>query len=62
MNPSSGKVIGSVPDMGAVDAEGAIKAANNAFQTWRHTTAKVCINNMGRHNTQCCVRIAVLQY
>ncbi|KAI0212418.1 Glutarate-semialdehyde dehydrogenase [Lamellibrachia satsuma] len=35
-----GKVIGSVPDMGAVDAEEAVKAANNAFQTWRHTTAK----------------------
>ncbi|KAI0212420.1 Succinate-semialdehyde dehydrogenase, mitochondrial [Lamellibrachia satsuma] len=40
VNPSSGKVIGSVPDMGAVDAEEAVKAANNAFQTWKHTTAK----------------------
>ena len=41
MNPSNGKVIGSVPDMGAADAEAAVKAASKAFQTWRHTTAKV---------------------
>eukprot|EP00058_Branchiostoma_floridae_P011067 XP_002596555.1 hypothetical protein BRAFLDRAFT_96402 [Branchiostoma floridae] len=39
-NPSSGEVLGSVPDMNAGDATKAIKIAYDAFQTWRETTAK----------------------
>ncbi|KAI8493706.1 Succinate-semialdehyde dehydrogenase, mitochondrial [Branchiostoma belcheri] len=39
-NPSSGEVLGSVPDMNAGDATNAIRTAYDAFQTWRETTAK----------------------
>eukprot|EP00094_Tigriopus_californicus_P005264 TCALIF_05074-PA protein Name:"Similar to Aldh5a1 Succinate-semialdehyde dehydrogenase, mitochondrial (Rattus norvegicus)" AED:0.17 eAED:0.17 QI:569/0.8/0.83/1/1/1/6/157/600 len=39
-NPVNGKVIGSVPDMDTIDANKAIDAAHEAFQTWRDTTAK----------------------
>lgn len=39
-NPASGKVVGSVPDMDASDTTAAIEAAADAFQTWKHTTAK----------------------
>lgn len=39
-NPSNGKVIASVPDMDEHDAQMAIDAAYDAFQTWRRTTAK----------------------
>lgn len=39
-NPVNGKVIASVPDMDAIDANKAIDAAHEAFQTWRDTTAK----------------------
>ena len=40
-NPSSGSVVGVVPDMNADDADVAVKAAYRAFQTWKQTTAKV---------------------
>ena len=39
-NPSSGSVIGTVPKMGAVETERAVDAAELAFQSWRHRTAK----------------------
>lgn len=40
-DPASGNVVGSVPDMDASDTAEAIQAAADAFQTWKHTTAKV---------------------
>lgn len=40
LNPANGEVIGQSADCGAIDAENAIKAANNAFQSWQNTTAK----------------------
>jgi acyl-CoA reductase-like NAD-dependent aldehyde dehydrogenase len=40
-NPATGQVIGQVPDLDDKDAEIAVKAAYNAFQTWEYTTAKV---------------------
>ena len=39
-NPSSGSVIGTVPKMGAVETARAVDAAEIAFQSWRHRTAK----------------------
>ncbi|XP_021360556.1 succinate-semialdehyde dehydrogenase, mitochondrial-like isoform X1 [Mizuhopecten yessoensis] len=39
-NPSTGGLIGSVPDMDAKDTEKAIEVAHKAFQTWKETTAK----------------------
>lgn len=39
-NPANGSVITTVPDMDAIDAQNAIDAAYNAFQTWQNTTAK----------------------
>lgn len=39
-NPSTGAVIGSVPDMQTADVEVAIQSAFKAFQTWKRTTAK----------------------
>jgi acyl-CoA reductase-like NAD-dependent aldehyde dehydrogenase len=44
LDPASGKVVGSVPDMDASDTTTAIQAAANAFQTWKNTTAKVLLN------------------
>ena len=41
VNPSTGKVIGCVPNMCAQDAEDAIKYAYESFQSWKQTTAKV---------------------
>jgi delta 1-pyrroline-5-carboxylate dehydrogenase len=41
IDPASGKVVGSVPDMDAYDTAKAIQAATDAFQTWKNTTAKV---------------------
>ncbi|XP_069142058.1 succinate-semialdehyde dehydrogenase, mitochondrial-like isoform X2 [Argopecten irradians] len=40
VNPSTGGVVGSVPDMDATDTEEAIKVAYKAFQSWKETTAK----------------------
>ena len=40
-NPSTGAVIGRVPDMDAKDTERAVQAAYQAFQTFKKTTAKV---------------------
>ncbi|GFG38603.1 hypothetical protein Cfor_01650 [Coptotermes formosanus] len=40
IDPASGRVVGSVPDMDASDTTAAIQAAADAFQTWKHTTAK----------------------
>lgn len=40
IDPAGGKVVGSVPDMDAADTTTAIQAAADAFQTWKHTTAK----------------------
>lgn len=40
-NPSTGKSLGIVPDMGEEDTQAAIKGAYDTFQTWRFTTAKV---------------------
>lgn len=39
-NPMNSKVLCTVPDMSAEDVGTAIDAANDAFQTWRFTTAK----------------------
>jgi len=39
-NPMNSQVITSVPDMNAGDVSLAVDAANDAFQTWRGTTAK----------------------
>ena len=39
-NPSSGSVIGTVPKMDAAETERAVDAAELAFQSWRHRTAK----------------------
>lgn len=39
-NPMNSKVITSVPDMNAEDVSLAVDAAQDAFQTWRGTTAK----------------------
>jgi acyl-CoA reductase-like NAD-dependent aldehyde dehydrogenase len=36
--------VGSVPDMDASDASKVIQAAANAFEIWKHTTAKVVLN------------------
>lgn len=44
IDPASGKVVGSVPDMDAHDTAEAIQAATDAFQTWKNTTAKVLLN------------------
>jgi acyl-CoA reductase-like NAD-dependent aldehyde dehydrogenase len=44
IDPASGKVVGSVPDMDAYDTAKAIQAATDAFQTWKTTTAKVLLN------------------
>jgi acyl-CoA reductase-like NAD-dependent aldehyde dehydrogenase len=43
IDPASGKVVGSVPDMDAHDTAKAIQAAADAFQSWKNTTAKVVI-------------------
>jgi succinate-semialdehyde dehydrogenase/glutarate-semialdehyde dehydrogenase len=39
-NPSTGKLIGSVPKLGSADARRAIEAAHTAFSSWRAKTAK----------------------
>ena len=41
VNPATGKVLGSVPDMDATDTKNAIESAYRAFQTWKETTATV---------------------
>ena len=41
VNPATGVVVGTVPDMDANDTQKAIEAASQTFQTWQHTTAKV---------------------
>jgi acyl-CoA reductase-like NAD-dependent aldehyde dehydrogenase len=43
IDPASGNVVGSVPDMDAHDTAKAIEAAADSFQTWKNTTAKVVI-------------------
>jgi acyl-CoA reductase-like NAD-dependent aldehyde dehydrogenase len=44
IDPATGKIVGSVPDMDASDAAKAIQAAADAFEIWKHTTAKVLLN------------------
>lgn len=39
-NPATGEIIGTVPDMGAVETRSAIEAANTAWPLWREKTAK----------------------
>ncbi len=39
-NPSSGSRVGSIPKMGAAETQRAIAAADAAFRSWRHLTAK----------------------
>ena len=39
-DPLTGRVLGEVPDMTSEDCQTAITAANEAFSSWRHTTAK----------------------
>lgn len=39
-NPANGEVVGTVPDLGAEDAERAIQAASAAWPDWRAKTAK----------------------
>jgi len=38
-NPATGGLLGTVPNMGAKEAEAAVAAAQKAFQTWRKETA-----------------------
>ncbi|XP_050433262.1 succinate-semialdehyde dehydrogenase, mitochondrial [Adelges cooleyi] len=40
INPATGKAIATVPDLDASDVQVAINAANDAFKTWKKTTAK----------------------
>ncbi|CAG5128310.1 unnamed protein product [Candidula unifasciata] len=40
LNPSTGQVLGSVPDMDRSDVQQAIDVAYRTFQTWKNTTAK----------------------
>ncbi len=40
MNPASGRIIGTVPDMGAAETEQAVAAADRAFAGWKALTAK----------------------
>ena len=39
-DPANNERIGTVPKMGAAETRRAIEAADRAFQSWRHTTAK----------------------
>jgi len=39
-NPANGKVVGTLPNMDATDAEKAVKAASEAFKTWQTTTVQ----------------------
>ena len=39
-NPATGKVISTVPDMGAEETRAAIEAADAAWPAWRAKTAK----------------------
>uniref|UniRef100_UPI002934FBD6 aldehyde dehydrogenase family protein n=1 Tax=Shumkonia mesophila TaxID=2838854 RepID=UPI002934FBD6 len=39
-NPADGKVVGTVPKMGAAETRRAIEAANAAWPDWRARTAK----------------------
>lgn len=38
-NPATGELLGTVPDMGQVETQRAIEAANDAFSTWKKTSA-----------------------
>lgn len=40
MNPATGEVVAEVADLGAAEAEMAVEAAAEAFETWRRTPAK----------------------
>ena len=40
LNPATGKLVGTVPDMDIADVENAVQVAYKAFQTWKRTTAK----------------------
>jgi succinate-semialdehyde dehydrogenase / glutarate-semialdehyde dehydrogenase len=40
VNPATGTVLGSVPDMGVAETRRAIEAANRAWPAWRSKTAK----------------------
>ena len=39
-NPATGKVLGTIPNMGAAETKRAIEAANKAWPAWRKKTAK----------------------
>lgn len=47
-NPATGKIIGSVPKMGATETSRAIEAANRALPAWRDLTAKERSNKLRR--------------
>ena len=49
-NPSTGAVLGRVPDMDAKDTERAVQAAYQAFQTFKKTTAKVSLSISLKYN------------
>jgi succinate-semialdehyde dehydrogenase/glutarate-semialdehyde dehydrogenase len=40
INPATGKVIGTMPEMGAEDTREAIRSAENAFHSFRNTPAR----------------------
>ncbi|MGE4629024.1 MAG: aldehyde dehydrogenase family protein, partial [Pseudohongiellaceae bacterium] len=46
INPANGKVLGSVPRMGAVETRLAIEAANVAFKPWSGLPAKQRSNKL----------------
>lgn len=41
-DPATGEEIGTIPEMGIKETREAIASAQNAFVSWKKTTAKVC--------------------
>ncbi len=48
VNPATGKVLGTVPNMGAAETKRAIMAADASWKAWRHKTAKERANLLRR--------------
>uniref|UniRef100_A0A2C9JPM9 Succinate-semialdehyde dehydrogenase, mitochondrial n=1 Tax=Biomphalaria glabrata TaxID=6526 RepID=A0A2C9JPM9_BIOGL len=60
LNPATGQVLGSVPDMDQDDVRDAIKAAHTAFKSWKNTLPKVCLILF--HVIACCVQFILSSY
>ncbi|XP_076447556.1 succinate-semialdehyde dehydrogenase, mitochondrial-like isoform X2 [Babylonia areolata] len=52
-NPSTGEVLGKVPDMDATDTRNAIEVAFRAFESWREVTAKERCSILRRWSDLC---------